>query len=480
MRIRPSDWILLSAVFFLCIFVTSLYGVVTLPLLFDAPHQFFIAERAASGTPPHASQWSAKNELGFLVHAGAVWIGRYLSIPDIYSTRILDLLMVACSAILAIFCSVELSGGRRIAAAGAVLSLLSFRGYLLSAAMGAEPKIPLVFFVFLQIWFAIRNAPFWIALSGMLCFLCWQPTLIVWAGAFVLILFQKEKVRWFAMFFLGTMIPLVLYEMYFYAHGILSEQLHQSYVFPAKFMSGSFQGLSAIYDLALDWGRGSRFTNPSLLFPLVAVAVFFGDDKDGILRAAEHKVVWLYLMICFAGAVAFTIYDHQGYSDLFFFLPYLCIFSGVGIAWLRNRRKFVSAVIIIVYVIVVIRGPSTGLKESPAYTLQEQIALAKEVQKLHQQYGAIYAIRCAHLLAFNHLDNWSKFSSLFRGVPEYLRTLPLTGAEVPWEARPLPPVVLVRDFTIPEIGAVLKQKYQRQIRPDFEKQNIKVWIRRGG
>ena len=46
------------------------------------------------------------------------------------------------------------------------------------------------------------------------------------------------------------------------------------------------------------------------------------------------------MSLCFAGWIPFTVYDHQGYMDLFVLLPFLAIIVGATLdRWVSETGK---------------------------------------------------------------------------------------------------------------------------------------------
>ena len=59
-----------------------------LPLTLDNQQYFFIAERAASGVPPHVSLFDSKHQAGMLLSAAAIRVGRGLGLGDVHAARV--------------------------------------------------------------------------------------------------------------------------------------------------------------------------------------------------------------------------------------------------------------------------------------------------------------------------------------------------------------------------------------------------------
>lgn len=489
---RRLNFAIPAVCFLSAIVVWSTYNPVQLPLLGDNAHQFFISERAASGVPPHLSQLSAKHSLTFLLTGLAISIGRGLTIDDIWSARVLSLLIFAGSVWLTGIITFDLAKNR-FAAMLAALSLVAFSGYVYQVAQCCRPKVFLVFFMLLAIYAAIRRQPFWLGVWAGLSFLCWQPALIMLGGAILVGLFQVERWNWLKSTCSGALIVVVGYEAYFWWHGVLAEQLRQSYYFPANFMPGEFNGWVALIEVIYYWARGF-FMHPAPVFLLVgelSFGVIIWRSGFHFSKLCRDRPGWVYLFVCLNAALIFSIYEHQGYTDLFLLIPFLAILTGYGatMLWRADRFRTLARSLVVISVICLVMSILSGpylMGTNPGspfararYTLQDQRNLAEQVKQLHMEKGDMYVIGCAHLLAFNRMDNWSMNNAFFRGVREYLLSTATGGPEVPWEPKPLPPVILTCRYDLPpELQSVLDRKYYESTFAAFQQQNISIWFRR--
>ncbi|MFN2377191.1 MAG: hypothetical protein ABR538_11685, partial [Candidatus Binatia bacterium] len=70
------------------------------PLRADNQLYFFMAERAASGVPPHVSHVDSKNQLGVLVTAAAIAGGRAVGADDVVASRVVSIAAAAAAVAL--------------------------------------------------------------------------------------------------------------------------------------------------------------------------------------------------------------------------------------------------------------------------------------------------------------------------------------------------------------------------------------------
>jgi hypothetical protein len=493
-----------------------LYGLPHLPLESDAQGQFFLAERAASGVPPHLSAFNAKNGLAFLVSGGAIRLGRLLGASDLSAARAATALALALSVAAVGWLAYRLSGSR-LAAGLSALCLVSFNGLALKSAMGAEPKVFLLLFLLLALLARAEGRPFWTGLASCLAFLCWQPAGLLLAAAVAAEVWQpapgtprRPGRRRLLLLALGAALPLVAYEAYFAYHGALGRQLYQAYVFPARFMIGAAEGMSENRGgLLAAWRRGFHLGHPAPAFFVALLAARWWPVRTRpsrrpapprafdaerakspaplraprIPRLVSGPPGWLFFFLAADGAVLFTLFDHQGYPDLFFLLPFMAVATGAGAAALsaglaRRGRRVVGAGLVGALAAVLLAFAIAGPRRfHHRYTLAEQLALAAEVGRLAEAADGLYAVGCAHLLAFNHLDNWSPYADLFRGVRQYLLARSGGRFELPARDGRLPAVVLSTRRLPGELEGNLRRDYAEATPARYQRQGISVWVR---
>ncbi|MDH3734403.1 MAG: hypothetical protein OEU54_12765 [Gemmatimonadota bacterium] len=132
------------------------------------------------------------------------------------------------------------------------------------ATIGGRPKLLLMILVVLAAWAMHRREYPAAAFLGTLCFLTWQPTLmlvaLVFFGAFV----AGAGLRTMVAAAVATAVPVLAYEGYYWLSGGLEAQLFQAYTFPGTYMSHGFSDplmhLTSIVDV---WRRGYR-VHPAL------------------------------------------------------------------------------------------------------------------------------------------------------------------------------------------------------------------------
>jgi hypothetical protein len=493
--------------------VCWLYGPGELAFLGDNGGQFFVAERVASGVAPHVSSISGKSALSFLISGAGIFIGRTIGVPDYWSARLVSILVLAASVGLCWVVTYRLLGDEsdfgsadsRFAAHLAALSMLSFGGYTYLGAMGARPKIFLVFFMLLTLLMVLQRRPLWTGVAATLAFLCWQPALIVLAASILPLMLWRPRRTAVGLWALGVFLAVALYEAYFVYHGAWREQLFQSFIFTSKYMAPEHSSVvKQPARLLRLWRRGFPFNPAAACLALWMVAFWYVllADLQSARAVIQRRPASTYVNLCVLGAVAFTLYDHQGYADLFILIPYLAIATGamvikteerIGRIWLGARghpnqdavdgerpprvslpaRPFRWAAVVTLVLIV-----GVGVKRGDRrHKIDDQLSLAAELAERSPELNGIYAVNCTHLLALMRRSNWNEYGHFFRGVRELMLDRTSGPDRPPWKGGVLPDLIVVSGRLPQEIGAVLRTDYVKVEKRRYRRQAVAVWRR---
>jgi len=329
----------------------------------DGDHsiQIYLAQQALEGSPPYVAGLYAKTPMTPLLTAGAIAVGRALSVSDVMSGRLLFVglgalgVLAVCLAGAASFTGRPWRQGAGGAAAGglvAAATLLAFRLFSESAARGMEPKLILVAFGYLALWLTARRRWGWAGACAALAFLAWQPAGLFPLAVLLAAVCQSGEGRLKALgrAVLGMCLPLAAAGAYLAATEALGPAWRQA-------------GLGALTFGQEAVGKGSlseRLThNPARIYGLTpkyflsAQPVFIAGLLGWLglaavepLRAAWRqraggrwpRRLWeaarrpaqLPIMVVGAGFLAFSALDFQSGPD---FLPLLPL-AALGIGWL--------------------------------------------------------------------------------------------------------------------------------------------------
>ena len=182
------------------------------------------------------------------------------------------------------------------------------------------------------------------------------------------------------------------------------------------------------------------------------------------------------------GAVGFTFYDHQGYPDIFFVIPYLAISTGAMVIWIEVRAEWPTSRWTRVFrwavVVALVLIASTGARRIERRVhLEDQLRLAGEIGSLSQDLDGIYAVNCTHLLALNRMSNWNEYGHFFRGVRALMLERTSGADRPPWRDGKLPDLIVVSGWMPPEIRSVVQADFVRVKNRRFGRQNVAVWRR---
>jgi hypothetical protein len=485
---RHSD-VVHAALFFGCFVVASIAGTQDMPVLSDNQHYFFIAERAASGVPPHISQFDPKNGLGMLITAGAIRIGRAVDIDDLVASRIVSVTAGALAIALIWPLARRLTGS---ATAGWIASaaMLSLNRFVLMAAMGSQPKVFLVLFVVGALLLVSVRRWFLAGLAAGAAFLCWQPAAaLVVAGAVALLLGGAGR-RAAGSFCMAVAMLLVGYEGYFMYNGVVAEQLSQAYWFPLQFMERPPTTPRPVLRRAgwvLGASQGLTFWSSVPLLFLAWLALLWSGwwrRSSNIARQMAARPDQIYFAFGAHAAFANCLMSFQGFPDRFLLDPFMAIAAGWLVVWLLGHIDSVSiavkarhAVAALSLLGLLVLASSGHWNFRDIRGLSEQRKLGEAVGRLLDAGFSVYAVGCTHLLAFNHADNFTSYGFFFRGVPEFLQVSTGGRGYRPLRDGKLPDVILVSRGTYLKEQPWFETEYARAKREDFGNQSVQVWLR---
>jgi len=402
------------------------YGAATRPIRGDNQLYFFMTERAASGVPPHLSHMEVKTQLPTLIGAAAVAAGRRLGFEDVPSGRAATTAAAALVSVLAWLLALELSGS---AAAALVAGAATFaiHGLFVEAATGFQPKVfMMVFLLAGHLLFAQRRM-FAAGAAATCAMLCWQPAGLVFACCmFAAVLDRRSTWRGVLALVAGATLVMLGYEAWFAWHGALEAQLHQEWAlaFHVGEKHKPMNWVESVWFVATE-SQGYRSPPHPLptIFVVVAALMWLGQftrprralallrDRPGLVSfwSAAHATM------------AFTLYDHQAHPDMLLVQPYFAVASGIAFGWfaallarVRGGRAIVglaAAACIAAWLQV---GRMNVVRTAPPTNdgFAKQLAMARMVDLYRDHRGSIWALGSVHLLALNHMDNWTSVGNV--------------------------------------------------------------------
>jgi hypothetical protein len=486
--IRDSD--LLPTIFCFAFFVSvALLGSGDTPLLSDNQHYFFIAERAAAGVPPHISQFDPKNALGMLLTAAAIVTGRVIGIDDIAASRIVSI-GAGALAVALVWPLARRMTGSRTAAWIAFVGMMSLERFMIMSVMGSQPKIFLV--AFLEASMLALGAGRVLASGAMAAaaFLCWQPAgALLVTGPLALIL-AREGVRKVVAFALAAALPIVAYEAYFLYHGALAEQIEQAFIFPSNYMESFPATLHPVLRRARWTFAVSQGVDAKSIVPLVSL-VGLGLFWLGMIRprsrtaaAFRGRADRIYLVATAHVALLSCLVSFQGFPDRFWLDPLMAIAAGWVFSVMADRlsalipavswHSFARATCAASLLWMALAG---RWDFSRLDGLDAQRRAADALGDLLDLGYSVYSVGCTHLLAMNHVGNFSPYGFFFRGVEEYLEVKTDGRGYVPLREGAPPDIILLSRGKYLQKQPWFERDYVRVKRDEFSGQMIQVWLR---
>lgn len=485
---RHGD-LLHGAFFFACFVVASVAGAQDMALLADNQHYFFIAERAASGIPPHVSHFDPKNALGMLITAAAIRAGSLAGVDELLASRIVSVIAGGLAVALIGPLTRRLTAST-IAAWVASVAMFSSWRFVVMAAMGSQPKVFLVLFVVASLFLTSLRRWVLAGLAAGAAFLCWQPAAgLIVLGALALAVGGAGK-RPVVSFLAASTAVIVVYEGYFLYHGALREQLSQAFLFPVQFMESPPTRLRPVLRRgawALNVSRGLSLSSVVPLMFLAWLALLwtgrFRRWRDGAPGFAGRPDR-IYVVLGAHAALANCLISYQGFPDRFFLDPFMAVTAGWVVAWSLARveagpralsaRRFVAAVSILT-LCVLAAGGNWNFRYLGG--LHQQRKLGEAVGRLLDGGFTVYAVGCTHLLAFNHADNFTPYGFFFRGVGESLQVRTSGRGYRPLRDGRMPDVILISRGNYIREQPWFEAEYTRANREDFGNQSVQVWLR---
>ncbi len=467
-------------------------GAWDLPLTSDNQHYFFIAERAAAGVPPHVSQFDPKHQISGLLGAGAIRVLRPWGLDDVRATRVLSLVATAGAVGLAALAGQWLAG----AAAGhiAALVMVGGPGFLFQGSMGCRPKIFLAFFALAAALAVCRRRPALAGVAAACGFLSWQPGIVLLVAAMLSFAVASDTERRGATLrvLAGAALPLLIYHLYFVAHGAFADLWEQAYMFPARYPSGR-EKIDLLEGVWWLFGFGKSQAGLHVLGYLFvgALALAWGAAlcaPTATVRRLRAQPGLIYVCVAGHAALVFTLLEFQGYPDAFFVLPFMALTISVT-AVVGSRRlaallfgggqRLAAAALVCAAVLATIAHATPPFKVEN--TLADQYRLAQRVGGFLAQGYSVYAVGCTHLLAMNHVSNHVRYGYFFRRVNRYLTaaTRRETGSPFyrPRRDGEMPDMILLSRWFIPGGDSWLAREYYDVTTEEFANQGTKVWVR---
>jgi hypothetical protein len=306
------------------------------------------------------------------------------------------------------------------ALAGAVV-FASFQGFAQDALGGPDAKTPGILLMVVSLALLVRRRWFLAGIAGSLAFLDWQPLGICAAAAVVgaLLVSEESRLRRGLIALGGVAIPLAATVLFLLIDGGLSEFIEASFTFPATGLRRGDVTLGGNIDTIVrvvnDHYGHTRVLFWAGLVLLVPAAVVAAKRIPGLLVLGTALAF-----------VAASVYDFQGYPDLYPLLPYAAIGIGGLVAILTPRiaglwpRRVAAGLAL--FAVAVLAGLSIhwfdGARDAGP-SLRKERAQAAKIQRLLRPGERIYALGDPTLLVLTHRRNPTRYIYLGSGVDHW-------------------------------------------------------------
>lgn len=450
-------------------------------LRMDNRFYFYVAERAASGVPPHVSTPDVKNQLSALVDATAIRLGRLAGFGDVRSGRI-GSVGILVAGVWGVGFSLLRLGVLPMAALFGSLSVLALSGLVGHAVVGFNPKL-LLFSLLTWVPFLVAGGRFAAAgATATAAMMCWQPAVVACVAVAVAALTIEGRARHLGRCLAGGVATFVLYELYFAWHGALGPQLFQSYILP---LGSAHQ--------EINWARGVEFVFTGsgqgldrIGLPAVAFAVFVVGAIVARLRSGsrvadrDRSLTPAVVAVAVGGSLAclFTAYEHQAEPDRFLLCAYFALAIGLVLdRVLRASRHFFGARTTfrlegVLFAALVTLPFGKGVHNvADKDSLDTQLEAGRILAMYAEAYGSIWTFGGHHMLAAAHLTSFHPFDHQWDDLRRYAsddEMLPIVHGKPP---------NLILALRRPPLPANFLSQYREVVVLPLNLENLRLWVR---
>ncbi len=461
------------------------------PISFDNQIYIYIAERVASGVPPHVSLVDHKHALASIVSGIGIAGGRFFGLDDVMSVRLCSMAFAASVPVGIWMVGFALTRNAIVAHLSAFIAL-TFDDFYLQAAMGLRPQVFMTAFMTFALAMLAKKRLVATGACAIAAFLCWQPALLISGGILVALVIGERPVASIAKFVAGVLLVLVPYELYFLYHGALDVQLQQSYGMAGDVTAYVAPTLTdSLYFILRDtyWGLGYKIFLPALYLLFIAgLAIEVYARPREAWQVARTSPVTTAVVFCALLSLGFTFIDHQAYPDRYFLQPFIALANGIALGLGFTRlllfivgsevmKLRVSAALFMLGVIALFTVKEPTKFYGHPYTLDSQRKLADRIDELRTRYGSLWAVGCPHLLALHREPNFDSIGMVIDSrVRSYAASRSPDGVYRPQNGR-MAGVMLTSRGGEGKAFPWLASEYRRFEDKEFKMQGINIWVR---
>ena len=428
----------LVLVFVLAAFIYGQYGLDD-ELSRTTAANLYAGQKMAEGVPPYVSIFDVLGPLGPMLAGLGVMISEQLGWGDIYTARLL-FLIIGCFAVASVYLLGEgLFRSQRVGMFAA-LTFLGFFWFGKEIARGPYQKVPMVLFVVLSLLLTSRRRWFWAGLCGSLSFLVWQPTAIFPLTTLFVAALQPRQRRLAAVTRVsaGIGLPLATVGAYFYYHGAFYKLLDGAILFHILYGERGQSSLLSHFLTPIQ-GAFDGFTTmflPILLgFVMLACLYFSRWVRHGSLRNMLAEDAFAPILLSLPAVVVWSLIDFQNQKDFLVLLPYAALGFGafldlavrrmgdlqVGATPLGGMQSLLTVGLCVSLVALALANTSFG---SQANELRQGLNQQKEeIADIEDRFGSdvkLISIDAPEVLVLQHRTNPTPYAFIVMGIDNHI------------------------------------------------------------
>ena len=384
-------------------------------------------QQLADGVPVYSGIFDPKPPLPTFLNAVGVLSARAVDKNDLTAMRA-EFFVFALLTVVAVYVLGLWLWRSPLAALAGAVTFASFQGFAQDALGGPDAKTPGLLLMVASLALLVRRRWFLAGIAGSLAFLDWQPLGICAAAAVLgalLVNEPEDESRWKrgARALGGVAIPLTATVLFLLIDGGLSRFIEASFTFPATGLRRGHVTLGGNIDTIVRVVN-DHYGHTRVLFwgGLVLLA---GVLTAWLLRG-RRRVPALVVLGTLAAFVAASVYDFQGYPDLYPLLPYAAIGIGGAVAvvapavtglWPRRVAAGLALAAVAVLAGLSVHWFDGARDAGPS--LYKERAHATKIERLLRPGERIYALGDPTLLVLTHRRNPTRYIYLGSGVDHW-------------------------------------------------------------
>lgn len=425
-----ADWKVVLACFLFGSVIALLYRPFNQQVIGDPAIYDYIAQSIVRGQMPYRDIVDIKGPGSVYLSALAILVGRAFGLRDVLAIRVSEVLLVGLLSS-SIYLVGQVYLRNRAASLIAVLLPLIMGRFLLMAVNGTQPKLPMMIFGLLALWFVARERPLWAGFFSMLSCLCWQPGLMFTGAAFLM--FSRYLTAWRDLRALkvvaGAVLPLAAVILYFHLKGALEDMWSWTIVYNYAVFRPTAQRepLDALIHIGKVILRVFKFDAWMFAAGLVGMTMYaFSRFREKI---RQRKLIdspgYLMDAVLLPPTVyfAFSLINFQAGADLIPFIPFATLFTAWFLASLPRLSRspavqwLPAAMALLILLVAIGRGATYRVRE---FTLRQQDMLFAQIRELLGPEGKIYVHGTTEILVVLNIPNLNPYLLLDGGADDFI------------------------------------------------------------